>query len=85
MIDLGTLHTEATGAHKGSLPETKVATLAGVREYSEGDPVELWVNAAGRLIVRAYNECGYSFTDVDLLDLLAWAKTGKPENDGGEE
>jgi hypothetical protein len=25
-------------------------------------------------VIRAYNDCGNNFTDVDLLDLLAWVE-----------
>lgn len=58
--------------------ETKIAVLAGVREYSEGEAVELWFNDKGRIVVRAYNEGGCCATDVDLFDLLSsvWV----PEN-----
>lgn len=56
--------------------ETKVATLADVREWGEGEPVELWVNRSGRLVLRAYNECRNNTTEVDVLDLLAWFERG---------
>lgn len=49
--------------------EVKIATLEGVREYNECEPVELWIRA-GRIIVRAFNECRNNHTDVDLVDLL---------------
>jgi hypothetical protein len=55
-------------------PETKIAVLAGVREHCEGMAVELWLGRSGRVVVRAYNECGNNCTDVDLMDLIAWAK-----------
>ena len=58
--------------------ETKIAVLAGVREYSEGEAVELWFNDKGRIVVRAYNEGGCCSTDVDLFDLLS--SVGVPEN-----
>lgn len=58
--------------------ERKIAVLAGVREYSEGEAVELWFNDKGRIVVRAYNEGGCCATDVDLFDLLS--SVGVPEN-----
>ena len=58
--------------------ETKIAVLTGVREYSEGEAVELWFNDKGRIVVRAYNEGGCCATDVDLFDLLS--SVGVPEN-----
>jgi hypothetical protein len=58
------------------IDEFKVATLDGVREYGEGEPVELWVNRYGRVVVRARNECGNNFTEVDLADLLDWSRSG---------
>jgi hypothetical protein len=54
----------------------KIATLNDVREYTDNDPVELWLNDKGRIVIRAYNECQYNYTDVDLIDLLCWAKSG---------
>ena len=60
------------------LPVTKIATLPGVREHNEGEPVELWFNENGRVVIRAWNECHNNYTDVDLFDLLEWAKT-EPE------
>jgi hypothetical protein len=56
---------------KDDRPATLVAVLNGVREYAEGLDVELWRNQRGRLIVRAYNECGNAYTNVDLLDLIS--------------
>lgn len=55
----------------------KICEMAGVREYAEGDPVELWRDdASGRLVIRARNECGNNSTYVDLLDLLDWVAAG---------
>lgn len=59
-----------------TLPITKVATLPSVREYTEGEPVELWVGTNGRVVLRAWNECRNNYTDVDLFDLLDWCRTG---------
>jgi hypothetical protein len=56
--------------------EKKIVNLNTVREHNEGDPVELWFNRAGRIVVRAYNECHNNCTDVDLLDLSEWLRTG---------
>lgn len=52
----------------------KLITLPEVREYGDREPVEIWNNSEGRLIIRAYNEGGNNSTDVDLIDLLEWAK-----------
>jgi hypothetical protein len=61
--------------------EVKLATLEGVREYNEREPVELWVRA-GRVILRAFNECHNNHTDVDLRDLLTWLQAGPELKDG---
>jgi hypothetical protein len=54
--------------------------MAGVREHSEGYPVELRRNAeTGRLAIVARNEGGHNFTEVDLFDLIDWLRQG-PEN-----
>jgi hypothetical protein len=61
------------------LQATKIATLDGVQELTERAPVELWVNANGRLVVRAFNECGNNYTDVGLAALLTWLRSGSRE------
>lgn len=53
------------------MTDVKIADLGGVREYCEGEPVEIW-SVGGRLVVRAYNEARFRGTDVDLLDLIEW-------------
>jgi hypothetical protein len=52
--------------------EKKITDLEGVREYCEGEPVELWFSERGRIVIRAYNEARFQGTDVDLLDLIEW-------------
>lgn len=55
----------------------KICEMTGVRELNEGLPVELWRDdATGRLVLRAYNECGCNATDVDLGGLLSWLSVG---------
>jgi hypothetical protein len=56
-----------------SIPEcTIICEMKEVREYVNGDAVELWRNDKnGRLVIRASNECGNGCTMVDLWDLLA--------------
>lgn len=56
--------------------EIKLAELTGVREHTEGDAVELWMNQTGRIVIRAFNECHNNCTDVDLSDLLEWLRLG---------
>lgn len=48
----------------------KLATLDTVREISEGEPVELWLNDSGRVVVRAWNECGNAYTEIDAIALM---------------
>ena len=71
---------------------TKI-TLNGVAEYCEGMSVELsetggWCESGvpedkwpgrGRLVIRAKNEGGHNSTEVDLLQLIAWLKTNRPD------
>ena len=55
-------------------------TLHNVREYAEGFDVTLKADEeTGRLCIVAMNEGGHNCTAVDLLDLLAWLKTNRPE------
>lgn len=50
--------------------------MSGVRSDDEL-PVELWrCDRSGRLVVRAYNEAGCSYTEVDLWDLVGWLQAG---------
>jgi hypothetical protein len=62
-------------------PEIEVVlTMTGVREYSEGFPVELRRDGdSGRLVVRAINEGGHNVTHVDVLDLLNWFRARYPQ------
>ena len=55
-----------------------VARLDGVREYAEGYPVEIR-RYNGRLTIRAYNEAGCNYTEVDLWDLIGRLSTGDPQ------
>lgn len=53
-------------------------TMYGVTEYCEGFLVTL-TEYKGRLVVHATNEGGYSSTKIDVVELLYWFKTHKPE------
>jgi len=55
---------------------TKLSTLAGVREYNERYPVELWISPQGRLTVVAENEGGNNLTQVDFWDIFDWMRLG---------
>lgn len=59
----------------GAIIETQIAALPDVREWKEGMAVELWVNRANRLVLRAYNEDGHNSTEIDVFDLLVWLKS----------
>ena len=51
-----------------------------IREYSEEMRVEiLFSEEHKRWIVKALNEGGYNWTQVDLIDLIEWIKINKPE------
>lgn len=55
---------------------SKLCDMEGVRT-DENRPPELWNSEeTGRLVIRAFNEGGYSYTDVDLWDLFAWLSSG---------
>ncbi len=54
--------------------------MDGVREYGEGEPVELVRSTRnGRLVIRAYNEGRNATTQIDFLDLVEWLRNG-PKN-----
>jgi len=54
-----------------------VCEIESVREYIEGSTVQLVRRQPDRrLVIRAYNEGGNSYTDVDLFDLLDWLRNG---------
>ena len=51
----------------------KICEMKGVRAYGNDDePVELWLNDSGRLVIVAYNEAGHCGTEVDFWDIMAW-------------
>jgi hypothetical protein len=54
----------------------KICDMVGVREYGEGDVVQLWQRASGRLVIVATNEAGICGTEVDLYDLVDWLQAG---------
>ncbi len=54
------------------------AVMTGVREYAEGNPVEL-ETVEGRVRVRAVNQGGYDSVSIDLLDLLSWLHKNRPD------
>jgi len=45
----------------------RISTMQHVREYTSGQPVELW-QVDGRLVVRA----GGGAVEIDLYDLVHW-------------
>lgn len=54
--------------------------MAGVREHTERYPVDIHRESiTGRMTVRAWNEGGNNVTEVDLLDLIEWLRTGPSE------
>lgn len=57
-------------------PAQIVSVMDGVREYSDGLPVELWRLDTGRLVICAKNEGGFAGTAIDLGDLVDWLRHG---------
>lgn len=57
----------------------KISDMQGVREHTERAIVELH-RSNERLVVRAFNECGNNYTDVDLLDILDWVNNLSPSS-----
>ena len=57
--------------------------MNGVREYSEELDIKIGESncdkAAGREVVWAFNEGGYNNTQIDILDLLSWIMTNRPD------
>lgn len=50
--------------------------MHGVREYAEGDTVEIGVSeTCSRLVVRAWAECRNRRTEIDLIDLVTWLRS----------
>ena len=57
-----------------------VCLMEGVRDHCEGYTPELYMDdESKRLVVRAFNEGRHNVTHVDLLDLLVWIKSNRPE------
>jgi len=56
----------------GAQINVKISAIPKVREWIEEMPVELWFNREGRVVLKAFNECGYNCTEIDVFDLLDW-------------
>jgi len=57
--------------------KTLICEMQGVKELGEGFPVGLYRDAvSGRLFIRAFNECGNNYTDVDFATLVDWLRFG---------
>lgn len=65
-------------------PQFPLATLLDVTSFADDLSVELWMNGKGRVFVRAYNEGGQCWTDVDLMQLLEALKANGIENGAGK-
>lgn len=57
--------------------EAQEIDMEGIREYAEGNPVQLVEGNRPR--IAAYNEGGYNGTEIDLLDLLGWILKNRPD------
>jgi hypothetical protein len=54
--------------------------MKGVTEYCEGmDVCLIEISGQTRLAVKAYNEAGFNSTQVDVLELIDWLKTHRPD------
>jgi hypothetical protein len=50
-------------------PPDVLSELTGVREYVEGSTVQLVRRQQnGRLVIRAFNEGGNNYVDIDFMD-----------------
>jgi hypothetical protein len=49
------------------MESVKLSDITPVREYVEGNAVELRLAANGRRMLRAYNECGNNYVEIDLV------------------
>ena len=58
--------------------EKEIISTEEVREYAEGENVEIDAHENGRLIVRAINQGGHDSTEIDLQDLLIYVKNNHP-------
>ena len=59
--------------------DSQLVVMEGVTEYIEEEEVSLITDEAGHLVILAINECGNNHTQVDLLQLIQWLKTNRPE------
>lgn len=46
--------------------------MEGVKEYSEGLPLQLISGGGGRMVILAFNEGGFNNTQIDVETLLDW-------------
>lgn len=58
--------------------EVEITTTTGKYGTGSGDSIESR-KGYGRIVVKAYSECGYASTEIDLLELLTYIKHKLPE------
>lgn len=58
-------------------PLKRIATMTGVREHTERRPVELWINAEGFVVLRAYNDGGFKHTEINMNDVFKWIASNR--------
>lgn len=63
-----------TKADRAVLP---LSTLTNVRHSGGALPAEVRASRySDRLVVHIPTECGYSFVELDLADLVGWLRSG---------
>jgi hypothetical protein len=67
------------GSDCGENGVKRCVEMEGVDEYIDGSQVELTRNNLGHLVIEASNEGGYNCTQVNILQLIQWLKTNRPE------
>ena len=48
-------------------------------DHNDDDPIFLNEKDNGKLYIRAYTQCGYDSTDVNLEQLIDWLHKNRPE------
>jgi hypothetical protein len=79
MASICSLNVSLPHEPRGKAKSAKLCVMEGVREYGDGQAVELWLDGGtGRAVIRALNEGGYACTDIDFVDMLDWLAARVP-------
>lgn len=88
--DQGWRDVVALDCPHGNVERTAYGLIREYQSWSEGEfeltgieydrmPIRLCPTDDGQLFITAFNEGGHNFTQVDLMAVISWLRTNRPE------